>query len=307
MFKKTFRRLLKKVSEKFNTELNQRRLKATALYQELVLRNDNQIRAMQREFASLLATNDPVSKFKINERKFYSQNGEDGLILYIFSKIDAPCKTFIEFGIEDGTECNSANLAINFGWKGLLIDGEPHLVEKAKKFYHTRHKISPERVKIVSEFLTTENINRVFVENGFSGEIDLLSIDIDGNDYWIWQSITSIQPRLVVIEYNASFGNDRAITIKYEPDFDRYKKHPSGWYHGASLKALVKLAHQKGYILAGCDSAGANAFFVRKDVAQDKIQEIPPEQAFYPSAPRLRIASQEEQFKAIAHLGFVEV
>jgi hypothetical protein len=307
MLKNRIKKFFRRFFEKFDSEINIRRIKSWNLYREVVLRQENEIRRIQSEFPYLIADSSKKTALRVHERRYYSQNGEDGILLYLFSKIGARNKNFIEFGIEDGTECNAANLAINFGWSGLFIEGSPHLTEKARKFYYNRHKIHSERVKIVSEFLTVENVNQVFEQNSMIGEIDLLSIDIDGNDYWIWQSITCVQPRVVVIEYNASFGIERSITVEYDPAFDAHRKHPTGWYHGASLRALVKLAKKKNYILAGCDSSGTNAFFVRADLAHGKIEEMFPDEAFYPSVPRLRIASQEDQWEIIRHLNYVEV
>lgn len=307
MLKNRIKKIFRRIFERIESDVNIRRIKSWNLYREVVLRQENEIRRMQSEYPHLIADSSKKSAFRVHERRYYSQNGEDGILLYLFSKVGTRNKNFIEFGIEDGVECNAANLAINFGWSGLFIEGSPHLAQKARNFYHNRHKIPPERVKIVSEFLTIENVNQVFEQNLMTGEIDLLSIDIDGNDYWLWQSITCVNPRIVVIEYNASFGVERSITVEYDPAFDARRKHPSGWYHGASLRALVKLGKKKNYILVGCDSSGTNAFFVRADIAHGKIEEMFPDEAFYPSVPRLRVASQEEQFRTIQHLNFVEV
>lgn len=111
--------------------------------------------------------------------------------------------------------------------------------------------------------MTVENIERTIEELNIPKSLDILSIDIDGSDYWIWKAINNINPRIVVIEYNAAFGMNRSVTVPYEPDFDRFKKHKSGYYHGASLKALTKLGKEKGYSFICCDSNGVNAFFIR--------------------------------------------
>ena len=139
------------------------------------------------------------------ELKIYSQHGEDGIILYIFSQIGMKNGTFVEFGIEDGRECNTANLSVNFGWNGLLMEIDPRYVKQAQAYYTDLLKDRASDVKIIECKVTMENINQVLVENEMEGEIDLLSIDIDGNDYWVWKAINVINPRLVVIEYNATF------------------------------------------------------------------------------------------------------
>ena len=241
--------------------------------------------------------------FRNREFGAYSQNGEDGLLLYIFSKIGVTNRCFVEFGIEEGKECNTANLSINFGWNGLLIEGNNEYVKKAKDYY--KNKTS--KVNIVHGFITKENINSLISDNGVKGKIDLLSIDIDGNDYWVWKEINVINPRVVVIEYNSSFGKEKSLTVKYDASFDIKKKHPSYLYHGASLKALTKLANSKGYVLVGCDSVGVNAFFVRKDAAKNKLSEISIDDAYYSQKERLKMGSISEQFNKIKHLDFKRV
>jgi hypothetical protein len=307
MLKGLLKKIWKPVSRAVFSDLNLRRLRDSKPYLELVQREGNAVNRLRSEFAPLVRRTDKRSRLQLHERKVFSQNGEDGLLLHIFDRIGAPHKNFIEFGIEDGTECNSANLAIHFGWHGLFLEGSPSLAERARAFYHQRHGLRPQDVQVVCAFITKENVNELFASHGFKGEIDLLSVDIDGNDYWVWQAIDVINPRVVAVEYNASFGSERAITVKYDPAFDRYQKHPSGWYHGASLGALAKLAHSKNYLLAGCDSFGANAFFVRRDVAEGKLEELSVTEAFYPCPPRLREASQAEQFARVSQLEFVEV
>ena len=239
------------------------------------------------------------------EFKAYSKYGEDGILLYIFSKVGTTNHCFVEFGVEDGRECNTANLSLNFGWQGVLIDANKEWLEEARRFYQEKLGKDASRVKIIPCFVTAENINKLLLDNGLQGEIDLLSIDIDGNDYWVWKAINAISPRVAIIEYNASFGL-KPITIKYNPNFHyqkTYRQNPL--YHGASLTALAKLGNSKGYILVGCDSQGHDAFFVRKDAAEGKLAGLSAEVAFYPQPHRLKvIGSTEKQFEQIKHLDF---
>ncbi len=235
---------------------------------------------------------------KLNEYKIYSQNGDDGIINYIFSKIKPTSKTFIEIGIEDGKECNTANLIINFNWKGVLIEGNKKYAEKAREYY----KNYP--VEIINSFITKENINKVLESCNLGKEVDLFSLDIDGNDYWVWEKIDSINPKVVALEYNSVFGN-KSISTTYDPNFDRYKKHESGLYFGASLTALTKLAKTKGYILIGCCSSGVNAFFIRKDLVKNNFKELIPEEAYYENySPVIKLETTEKQFKKIKNLPF---
>ncbi|SMO83135.1 FkbM family methyltransferase [Gracilimonas mengyeensis] len=241
------------------------------------------------------------------EYSIYSQNGEDGILLYIFSVIGVENRRFIEFGIGDGQQCNSANLILNFGWKGLMIEGNQTKAEMAELFYSNTSKTKQNEVIILNEFITKENINELFESANSTGEIDLLSIDIDGNDYWVFEAIKNVDPRVIVIEYNASFGPDKSVTVEYDPSFSRFKKHPSGWYHGASLKALTKLANDKGYELIGCDSCGVNAFFVKRELLNDKLEKISPEEAYYKEKKRSKTHTPSEQFDLIKHLPLIKV
>ncbi len=241
------------------------------------------------------------------EYKIFSQNGEDGLLLYIFSQVGITNKTLIEFGIEDGRECNSANLIINYGWNGLMMDGNTRNVKKALSYYRGIQRFETNRVKIIQSFVTAENINNLIANSNIEGDIDLLSIDIDGNDYWIWNAIEIVKPRVVVMEYNASFGPDKSITVKYDPSFRRFEKHKSGWYHGASISALVKLGKTKGYTLVCADSHGCNTFFVRNDVIAGDLLEISSKEAFYPQPKRCTVVPQDRQFEFINHLEYVDI
>jgi len=247
-------------------------------------------------------------KERIRNREFkvFSQNGEDGLLLYIFSQIGITNKTFVEFGVETGRECNAANLVINYGWNGLLMDGSSKNVASGIKYFQSIDRFG-NVPKFCECFITVDNINDTIKENGIVGEIDLLSVDIDGNDYWVWEAIDVVSPRVVVAEYNASFGPDRAITVEYDPAFTRFSKHKSGWYHGVSISALEKLARSKGYKLVCADSNGCNVFFVREDVLAGNLEEISAKEAFYPQPKRNLIAPLNEQFQMIGHLKYVEI
>jgi len=197
------------------------------------------------------------------EFKIFSQHGEDGIIQYLIQRIPIDRKIFIEFGVGDYRESNTRFLLVNNNWKGLVIDAEEKCIKRLRKYdFYWKYDLTA-----VHAFITRDNINDLFVSCGFEGDIGLLSIDIDGNDYWIWDAITVVQPRIVICEYNSVFGKDRAVTIPYEPSFNRTKAHYSNLYFGCSLKALCLLANRKGYMFVGAESSGTNAFFVRKDVA----------------------------------------
>ena len=238
-------------------------------------------------YSSLLPEDCYRSPLNRHELRVFSQNGEDGILLYLFSRIGTKDRRFIEFGVNDGTECNTANLAINFGWRGLIMDGSTENVARAQRHYAEQLLERAPEVVAAQAFVTAENADALFQSHGFQGELDLLSIDVDGNDYWIWKGISSVSPRVVVVEYNAVFGPHASITIPYDPGFRWETSEYDLLAAGASLSALARLGKEKGYILAGCNSSGVNAFFVREDAGSGVIEELAPEQAYFPLRDRV--------------------
>lgn len=204
------------------------------------------------------------------EFRVSSQWGEDGIIEWLAQNLSDQPNSFIEFGVENYTEANTRFLLQNRNWRGLVLDGDAQNIAHIKRqgiFW--RHDLKADSV-----FVTRENINEVFDRQGFSGEIGLLSIDIDGNDYWVWDAISVVSPIIVVCEYNAVFGDVYPITVPYEKDFQRTRAHYSNLYFGASIAALAALAARKGYRLIGSNRVGNNAFFVRQSHADDLLLKI---------------------------------
>jgi hypothetical protein len=195
------------------------------------------------------------------EFKVFSQMGDDGIIQYLIHKINITDKTFIEFGVETYVESNTRFLLKQDNWAGLIIDGSRTAIDyiQSDELYH-QHDL-----KALCSFITSENINDLISSQGMRGDIGLLSVDIDGNDYWVWKAINVVTPTIVVAEYNSVFGKTRAITVPYKKDFVRAKEHYSHLYFGASLKALCILANEKGYSFVGSNLAGNNAYFVKSD------------------------------------------
>jgi hypothetical protein len=195
------------------------------------------------------------------EFQVFSQWGDDGIIQYLINKIEIPNKTFIEFGVENYKESNTRFLIINNNWSGYVIDGSKENI----KFINGDIISWACELYYEAAFINKTNINDLLKKPGFDPEIGLLSIDIDGNDYWIWKEIDCLDPIIVIAEYNSVFGSNKEWTIPYDDHFVRTNKHSSNLYYGASLKALYNLAKQKGYSFIGCNSKGNNAYFVRND------------------------------------------
>jgi hypothetical protein len=193
------------------------------------------------------------------EHRVYSQNGEDGILEEIFQRIGTTNRYFVEFGIEDGAQCNCRRLVESGGWSGLWIEASSQLAHKA------RQRFSGFPVQVRQGFVTRDNIADLLRDAGVPQQPDLLSIDIDGNDYWVWESISRpYAPRVVLIEYNASItpGGDWVMPYRSDHVWDGSN------HFGASLDAMDRLGERLGYVLVGCDSRGVNAFFVRKDEAE---------------------------------------
>jgi hypothetical protein len=243
---------------------------------------------LRLKYQELARQNIPLPSFDETGFRAYSQNEEDGIIWYIFSLIGVTNKKTIEICAGDGIECNSANLIINHGWSGLLFDGNVTNVQRGKEFYARCPDTWVFPPHFVHTWITMENVNQLITEAGFQGEIDLLSIDLDGNDYWIWKAINCLNPRLVIVESHNIWPADRAVTIPYQPDFDKSKFHPD--YGGASLAAFVKLGWEKGYRLIGSNRYGFNAFFLRNGIGEQYFPEVPAAQCLqHPHAVQARL------------------
>jgi len=203
--------------------------------------------------------------------RVFSQFEEDGKLLFIFSILGMKNKTFVEIGSDDGVNSNSANLYFNFGWHGLFIDGNRHSIRRGKKFFAKYPHPWFYKPQFLCSKVTRENVNALIENAGYRGEVGLLSIDIDGNDYWVWDAITVVEPQVVIIETHNEFGMNN-IVVPYDADYSYPGKHPV--YHGASPVAMTKLASKKGYRLAGANELGFNFIFVRKGLAEKELPEV---------------------------------
>ncbi len=212
------------------------------------------------------------------EFKVFSQFGEDGIIQFLTARVEIETDTFVELGVEDYSESNTRFLLTQDNWSGAIIDaGDDHLEFLRTSELGWRHQINA-----VQAFIAGDNVNGLISGAGIEGDIGLLSIDLDGNDYWILEAIDVVSPRILVAEYNSVFGAEAAVTIPYDPGFRRHDAHYSGLYFGASLAGLARLAGEKGYALVGCGSSGNNAFFVRRDVLGE-LEPLEPADAYVAS------------------------
>lgn len=207
-------------------------------------------------------------------QKSYSQNEEDGIIDEIFRRIGTDSRTFFEFGVGNGLENNTLNLLVQ-GWTGGWIEVDKASAANIKRLFGDVMKQG--RLKLAESMVDRDNINDLIKYLGLPRNLDLLSIDIDGNDYHVWEAIDVVEPRAVVIEYNAKFPPPTRWVLAYNPQH--------GWdgsdQFGASLESMTELAQRKGYRLVGCNMTGSNAFFVRADLAAGKFEDPPTAKNFY--------------------------
>lgn len=228
------------------------------------------------------------------EFRIFSQWGEDGILQHLTRTVDIKNKSFFEFGVENFFESNCRYLMMKDNWSGFVIDGSKQNIEALRKsYFYWRHDLMA-----VDAFITRENIDELLCRSGFAEDVGILSIDLDGNDYFVLEAVRSFKPRILVCEYNAVFGAQRKISVPYAADFVRSKGHYSQLYAGASLAAICYLADRKGYSLVGTNSAGNNAFFVRNDLLNDRLEVLSVEQAFRPSKFR-------ESFDAEGQLSYL--
>lgn len=215
-----------------------------------------------KEMAWRVAGLPPNADFRKVGFKVFSQFDEDGIIQYLINRLPIASKTFIEFGVENYEQSNTRFLLLNNHWQGMVLDARASDIR-----YIQQDQIYWQYdLQAKCTWITRENINGLLRDAGFGRDVGLLSIDIDGNDYWIWEAIESVRPMIVIIEYNSLLGL-QPIAVPYKEDFDRTRSHYSNLYYGASLGALQHLAEKKGYLLLGSNVWGHNAFFIREDIA----------------------------------------
>jgi hypothetical protein len=263
-------------------------------------------RIEERQLASYNSPDIKGAEFQV-----YSQWGEDGIIQYLLRHVEVPNRQFIEFGVENYMEANTRWLVEAHDWSGLVIDGS----EEHVRFIREGEIYWKHQLRAVQAFVTRENIDQIIQDNGPIGEIGILSVDIDGMDYWIWEKISVVYPSIVIVEYNSLFGPERSVTVPYDGGFIRHKVHYSGIYYGASLKAFVQLGRRKGFAFVGSNSAGNNAFFVRSDLVRPPLRDLTAAEGYVKRNFResrnengdLAFSTLEQESALISHLPLVEV
>jgi len=224
--------------------------------------------------------------------RIFSQFEEDGLLLYLDAVLELEHRSFVDIGAADGINSNCANLALNLGWHGLFIDGDPLAIARGRQFYQEHPDTQLWPPVFVEAFITRENINQLILDAGFSGPIGILSIDIDGNDYWVWEALSAVDPAVVVIETHIEFGM-RDIVVPYDAQHVYPGRHPD--YFSASPVAMLRLAGRKGYRLAGANRYGFNLIFVKRGLHEDRVPEASLESVL--THPRYR--ARLDRFEAI--------
>ena len=221
--------------------------------------------------------------YALEARRFRlrSQNEEDGIVLALLQAVGVSGRRFVEIG-SGGSGGNSAVLAYELGWGGLMVDASGSAVRAARTLFAAKPSVVVERKTV-----TPDNFDQIVTTCGFAGEVDFLSIDVDSIDYWLLDALTAVRARVLVMEYNALFGPERAVTM---PNAPRPDGAPKGYY-GASLAGLEKCARRKGYRLVLCEDAGVNAFFVREDLAPE-IPTLTPAQAWRPKSDRYDVTGE---------------
>ena len=258
--------IFRKIAESLHFEL--RRIE----YSERILINQGRILTNHQ------ITNPTNQQINLRDREFsiFSQFGEDGIIQSLVNSIEIEHKTFIEFGVEDFSESNCRFLMMKDNWRGFVIDGsERNISRLVKSYYYWKYDL-----QAICAFVDQDNIEDLLDQSGFDHDLGILSIDLDGVDFFILSSIARFKPRILICEFNPVFGPTRKVTVPYDKEFQRFKHHYSGQYWGASLSAINDIAVGLGYGLIGTNSAGLNAFFVRDDLIKPPFHRANPEQAF---------------------------
>jgi hypothetical protein len=237
-------------------------------------------RSLVLEYRRLLHAGGHLPSVSDTGFRVFSQFDEDGVILFLLALAGFGSRRFVDIGAGDGViASNTANLALNLGFHGLFVDAREAEVERGRRFYADHADTRERPPSFLRKFVTRENVNAVVRGAGFEGDIDFLSIDIDGNDYWIFEALDCIRPRLVCIETHTEYGLEE-IVAPYDPHFD-WRRAPTDARVGASPVAMTRLAERLGYRLVGANLYGFNTFYLRDGlVPVDRLPSISVNELF---------------------------
>lgn len=306
--KKILKKIFKKLRIYFTHGLDSKLDKLTMLHANLLSIQHKQLYRQQ-----LMGGGIDIRDFEFS---VYSQNGEDGILDLLIEALELDSihspypRAFVEFGVQDYTESNTRYLLKKRNFMGFIMDGSATHIESIKQDgIYWKHDLEAQ-----CAFITKDNINTLIKQWLDSRKLDniaILSIDIDGVDYFVWEAIECVKPAIVVVEYNALFGESLCVSVPYRADFDRFLAHHSGLYFGASIKALISLGKSKGYIFAGADSSGTNAFFIHQSLESKLPFSTAPLQEYCSTHHarqsrdtfgNLSFLQGDERLKAIKHL-----
>lgn len=274
-------------------------------------RSLDQVKINQGLILSELNSNKKYDKLSDYEFTVFSQWGEDGIIQHLTKNIEIKNRSFIEFGVEDFFESNCRLLLQKDLWSGFVIDGSRKNIDRLKSsYFYWKYPL-----EALCSFISQENVRELLSYSGFDKDVGILSVDIDGVDYFVLEQLADWKPRILIVEYNAVFGSERAVSVPYDAGFVRSVKHVSNLYYGASLPAFVHLVSARGMALVGVNSVSSNAFFVRRELLNERIQEKTIQDCFRESCFRegrddsgkLSFLSGGKRKIPIAHLPLIDV
>jgi hypothetical protein len=247
----------------------------------------------------------PYSRIREAGFRCYSQFEEDGIILYLLTMIGADAGSVVEMCCGPGDECMATNLILNHGYTGFLFDGSHDNIMAADAFFSSRKDCLLIKPSLKSTWITAENVNDLLEESGCPCDVDFFSLDIDGNDYWIWKAIERIRPKICCFETADFIPSGLSLTIPYRPDFCCWTEPLERQdFRSVSLSAMTKLSAEKGYRLVGAHRHGFNVFFMRNDLGTALFPEIDPAEVHENTWSRL---GQLNRWDAVKNLGWVEV
>ena len=231
------------------------------------------LRRLFDDYRTAIAADRPLPPVAETGFRVFSEVDEDGVILFLLAAAGLDRGRFVDIGAGDCVSAsNCANLALNLGFHGLFVEADPERIEAGRRFYARRPDTRTHPPLTVQSFVSRENVDDVIAGAGFNGEIDVLSIDIDGNDFWVWEAISAVTPRIVVVETHPEHGLED-VCAPYRPDFE-WRRAAAGEPVGASPAAMVRLGERLGYRLVGGNRFGFNACFLRDDLAADIVPAI---------------------------------